>query len=218
MSRRAHDHYRDLTAAHVLGALDADEREELEAHLRTCEHCRRDLVAFAPLPALLGRVEATDLHDTAPTGAPDEVIAAVRADIGSLDRSRRRWRWAAAAAATVAVLFGLLTGLNDTAPTRQGQGVALEVEPATAGSTAHVTAEERAWGTYVHVSAGRLPAHDAYELWVVDESGTWHPAGSWAGTDDGAASLGASSQLTLAEIDRIVVTAADRGEEILVAR
>lgn len=218
MSGRAHDHYRHLTAAHVLGALDADEREELEAHVRTCDDCQRELVEFAPLPALLGRVEDAELHDTAPTVSPDEVIAAVRSDIRSLSRSRRRWRWAAVAAATVTVLFGLFTSFDDTAPTRSGQGVALEVEPATAGSAAHVTADERAWGTYVHVSADHLPVHDAYELWVVDESGTWHPAGSWARTDDGTASLGASSQLTLAEIDRIVVTAADRGEEILVAR
>lgn len=215
-----HDHFRDLTAAYVVGALESDARDELEAHLRVCERCRQDVVAFAPLPALLGRVDPAELDHESLLASADAVVAAVRADVDRVHRSRGRWRrGAGVAAAAAAVLLALAIGsrLDDDAP-RRAAGVALDVEATAAGVAAHVTADERAWGTYVHVSAEDLPVRDAYALWVVDEEGRWERAGSWARTPDGAADLGGSSQLTLAEIDRIVITSIDRRDELLIAR
>lgn len=216
-----HEHFRDLTAAYVVGALESDERDELEAHLRTCARCRQDVVAFAPLPALLGRVDPGPLDEGSLLASGDAVVAAVRVDVDRVHRSRGRWRrGAGVAAAAAAVLLGLAigNGLDDEAPTRRGGGVALQVETAASGAAAQVIADERAWGTYVHVSAEDLPDRDAYTLWVVDEEGQWERAGSWARTPDGAADLGGSSQLTLAQIDRVVITSVDRRDELVVAR
>jgi hypothetical protein len=58
--------------AYVLGALDREERGELEAHLETCPTCRAELDRLAPLPGLLSRLsgdEAARLGaETARTG------------------------------------------------------------------------------------------------------------------------------------------------------
>jgi anti-sigma-K factor RskA len=216
-----HDRLRELTAAYVVGALGPDERADLEAHLERCETCRQDVVGFAPLPALLGRVEVGDL-----AGGPravadvDELVAAVRADVARIDRSRRRWRLAAAAttvAAAVAVGAVLVVGADDE-PVRRSEGVVLAVEATSGDTIAHVVADERAWGTYVHVSADDLPARDSYAVWTVDRAGAWEPVGSWAPTPDGRAELGCSTALALDEIDRIVITSAERGDQLLVAR
>lgn len=221
MTASDHGLYGDLTAAYVIGALDPDERAEIEAHLRTCGRCRADVIAFAPLPALLGRIDRADVDtdELAPLVVDgDAVVAAVRDDIGRLDRSRRLWRWLASAAAAVVVVLAasLLAGDDDPAP--RTDGVVLDVQAVSSGGAATVIADERPWGTYVHVSAQGLPDRESYALWVVAEDGTWEPAGSWAGTPDGGADLGGSSQRRLADIDRIVVTSVDRADEILVAR
>ncbi|MBX6354664.1 MAG: zf-HC2 domain-containing protein [Micromonosporaceae bacterium] len=48
--------YRISVASYVLGALPADERRELDTHLRTCQECRTELIGLAALPGLLARL------------------------------------------------------------------------------------------------------------------------------------------------------------------
>lgn len=219
MTASDHGRYRDLTAAYVLGALDAAERAEIEQHLESCDACRSDVVSFAPLPALLGRVEADDVeHDRPETGA-DALVAAVRADVHRLDRSRRRWQWGAGLAAAAAlVLAAVLVVADDDAPARWSEGVELAVEASAGDTTADVVATERAWGTYLYLSAEGLPHRDAYEMWTVDGEGAWAPVGSWGPAPEGRAELGCSTALSLADIDRIVITSGDRDDELLIAR
>jgi hypothetical protein len=51
--------------AYVLGALEREERAELEAHLETCVICREERDRLAPLPGLLSRltIEQADVLD-----------------------------------------------------------------------------------------------------------------------------------------------------------
>lgn len=219
MTASDHGRYRDLTAAYVLGALDAGERAEIEQHLETCEACRSDVVSFAPLPALLGRVDADDVEHDHPGAGADALVAAVRADVDRLDRSRRRWQWGAGLAAAAAlVLAAVLVVGEDDAPARWSDGVELAVEAGSADTTAEVVATERTWGTYLYLSAEGLPPRDAYEMWTVDAEGAWEPVGSWGPAPGGRAELGCSTALSLADIDRIVVTSDDRDDELLIAR
>lgn len=212
-----HEVWRESAAAYVLGALDGAERTEFEAHLDGCDRCRADVVSFAPLPGLLARVDPVEVDES--TGPPvDTVVAAVRDEVAAVARSRRRWRWAAgAAAACVVVLGGVALALadDDGASTRDRGAVLAFADGAAAAG--EIVVDERPWGTYVHVSLEGLPPADGYELWVVDREGGWHAAGSWGPTADGSARLGGSSELALADIDRVVVTTTDRGEELLVA-
>ncbi|HEU5082245.1 MAG TPA: zf-HC2 domain-containing protein [Acidimicrobiales bacterium] len=221
MTPADHDRLRELTAAHVLGALDAADRAELEVHLEVCETCRQDVVDFAPLPALLARLDLAEVAGDSPAVSDaGGLVDAVRADVARIERSRRWWqRSAVAVAVAAAVAVGAVLFVDDGGtPDDPWPGVAMAVEVASSETTAHIVADERDWGTYVHVTAEDLPARDLYAVWTVDRSGRWAPVGSWAPTPDGRAELGCSTALALAEIDRVVITSADRDDELLVAR
>ncbi|HEX4902969.1 MAG TPA: zf-HC2 domain-containing protein [Acidimicrobiales bacterium] len=213
-----HDRIRELTAAYVVGALGPDDRIELEAHLAGCDTCRQDVIDFAPLPALLGRVDPGELVDhQPPVPGVDALVAAVHGDVAHVERSRTRWRRAAGAIAVAAgLVLGVVLFVEDGARDRR-EGVALSLTAAPAGASVRVVADERPWGTYVHVSASGLPARSSYAVWAVDADGSWEPMGSWAPTPDGSAELGCSTALPLGELDRVVVTSSDRDDELLVA-
>lgn len=212
-----HDRLRDMTAAYVVGALAADERDELVAHLEGCQSCRDDVVAFAPLPSLLGRLEVDDLTARPEQRHVDDVVGAVRAEVRALAASRRRWRVLAGVAAAVAVVAAGAALLDDAEPSRRAGGIPFEVETAAGGAEAHIVADERSWGTYVHVSAEGLPPRSEYALWLIDATGRWHPAGTFAPTPDGSAQLGGSSRLRPASIARVVITSADKADELVTA-
>ena len=208
-----HDHFRDLTAAYVLGALGQDERAELLAHLDTCQRCQADIVNFAPLPALLGRVDLADLDDPGTSQVADAVVADARHHLDQVRSSRRRWRTTAgllAAAALVLVAFGVASLLldldEDDGPRTERIELAFDAVGDTTGA---IAVDERGWGTYVHVAVEGLPARERYQLWAVDDTGAWHEAGSWGPSPGGAAALGGSVHLPLDEIDHLLVTSED---------
>lgn len=217
MTAADHERMRDLTAAYVVGGLDAADRAALEEHLQDCDACREDVVAFAPLPALLGRVDVDDVVP-ADDGGADVLVAAVLDGEHRLQRSRRRWQWLAGAAAVVAAVLGVVVVQADDGPDRRRDGVPLAVESIDGDVTAAVVADQRDWGTYVHLSADGLPDREVYTMWTVDRAGAWEPVGSWGPTDGGRAQLGCSTSLDVEEIDRIVVTSGRRDDEVLVAR
>ncbi|MFG1861954.1 zf-HC2 domain-containing protein [Microbispora bryophytorum] len=65
--------------AYVLGALDAEETAEVEAHLDTCAACRAELAELSGLPPLLARVSAEDIERAA--APPRSVLDGVFADV-----------------------------------------------------------------------------------------------------------------------------------------
>jgi anti-sigma-K factor RskA len=212
-----HDRFRDLVASYVLGGLSPADRVETEDHLRACSRCRDELVELAPLPGLLSTVALEDL-ETPSLLAPDKVVTGARAHLDRLRRSRQRWRLGAGTAAVIALVAlgaALVGGRAGTdAPERDTIALVLESGSDVGGS---IAVDERAWGTYVHVSLDGLPPRDRYRIWAVDISGFWHDAGSWRATPDDTARLGASVHLRLTEIDRVVVTSGDRSDPLLEA-
>ncbi|WP_405144286.1 zf-HC2 domain-containing protein [Sphaerisporangium sp. NBC_01403] len=58
--------------AYMLGALDADEAVQVEAHLATCPECRAELDELSGLTALLARVSEEDIEQVA--GPPHAVL------------------------------------------------------------------------------------------------------------------------------------------------
>jgi hypothetical protein len=60
---------------YVLGAIDPDERELVDAHLATCEACRAELAEFADLPALLALVPAGEAIALAEGLSADDLFA-----------------------------------------------------------------------------------------------------------------------------------------------
>jgi anti-sigma-K factor RskA len=51
----AHDEWRDLAAAYVLGALTAEERKAFEAHLATCAECTAEVRSLTPAAGALAQ-------------------------------------------------------------------------------------------------------------------------------------------------------------------
>jgi anti-sigma-K factor RskA len=112
MTGMDHDAVREAAGLYALGALPADERALFEAHVSTCDECRRDVRAFGdvvnvlpfalpqidPPPALRRRVLAAAGADAAASVVP---LAAVRPG--------RPFVWAAwlSAAAMLLVAIGL---------------------------------------------------------------------------------------------------------------
>lgn len=84
---------------HALGALDPEERAEVEAHLAECKACRAEYEELAALPALLAKVSPDDIaHAVQPPRAVLDRLLATRA------KRRRRARLVLVAAASAAVL------------------------------------------------------------------------------------------------------------------
>jgi len=50
---------------YVLGAIEADDRSAVDAHLACCAACRHELAELAGLPELLSRVTADDAKSLA---------------------------------------------------------------------------------------------------------------------------------------------------------
>lgn len=101
-----HDRYEELLPAHALGALDPEERREMEAHLARCAECRERLAAWG------ASVEA--LAESAPPARPSpEVrerllgrVEASRAEAAPGVRPRRSGLGPLAVAASVLVALG----------------------------------------------------------------------------------------------------------------
>ena len=164
--------------AYVLGALDPDERREMDAHLRRCPACAAELAEFQGLPALLDRVRPEDLEPVSVTPSPD-LFARMSAVAGTRRRPRSRTR-ALVAAAVLAVL-GVGAGVIVWA-----SGSGERTATATAGPVeVTLTASEARDGSALDVTVAGMRPGETCTLVAVDREGATHPAGDWATSDAG---------------------------------
>ena len=77
MTGMDHDQAREATGLYALGTLPADERALFEAHVSTCDECRRDIRVFRELvnllPFALPQIDP-------PPALRDRILAAAGAD------------------------------------------------------------------------------------------------------------------------------------------
>lgn len=107
-----HDEAQELLAAHALDAVEPDEAERIEEHLRDCPRCRAEFNAHLETAAVLG-----NSHDEPPVELWDRLSAALDDAPPPLDLSRYRkppTRTAlvlrvASIAAAIAAVVGLAT-------------------------------------------------------------------------------------------------------------
>jgi anti-sigma-K factor RskA len=188
----SHQEWDEIAAGHALGALEPDDEQRFEAHLRTCAECRQVLAdteavmaelalapqQLAPPPELKARLMAS-IHEA----SDDEPrMAAVSSpDTLEIMRARRRstrealaHNWVRfAAAASVVLLAVIAAGVWSLGGARTGdpQFVALQSTQPAAGQVVTVELlDGKAWT----ISTG-LPANDAsssqYVLWALPVSG-----------------------------------------------
>jgi anti-sigma factor RsiW len=196
-----HEQIEELLGAYCLDAVDADERDAIEAHLPECPRCRAEVAELREVAGLLAN------NDTeAPEGLWDRIAEAIddTPPPMRLDVRRRRLRdWAPIALSAAAIIAILLLGwqvldLRHENDRIQNQVAAADATRAAANEAnlgllepnSHVvrltgTGDQRALAVLTADGTGYLLAVDLppvdgsiYELWGADSAGALTALGS----------------------------------------
>lgn len=209
-----------LDGAYVLGSLAPDERQEYEAHLRTCDHCSAAIRDLAGLPGLLGRVDPAVLEsDETHEPLPETLLPRVLADVRR--RDRHRWRLAAgavAAAASVtvgAVVWTQSGGDGSVTPVvtaRAQQMIALHHAPL----AATVALQQVPWGTRLDLSCTYSPDSTlgmpwavTYVLVVRTKDGSLQRLGTWRSIEGRTTTFTSGTSVDASRIASVEVRTTD---------
>jgi predicted anti-sigma-YlaC factor YlaD len=188
---------------YLLGALDAGERADVEAHLATCETCRAELEELAGLPRVLDQIGLDDLTPQ-PLRPSDDLFERVaakaraeRAEAAGL--KHRRYRALMAVAAALVILAGGgVAGwslLHSSPHVYQNSGpVHMQVSLASQAS-----------GTGLAVTVSGLPTDEHCKLVAVSKDGTRDVAGQWYATYQGKATVTGSTSIQKHDLSRLVL-------------
>jgi hypothetical protein len=180
----APDPFKDDDAAYVLGALGRDERNDYEAHLRTCARCSAAEAELAGLPGLLARVPALPGPDRTTEPPPETALAGL---LGAVRRDRSRRRAGTALAAVAAAVLLVVGSVTVTEQLRTSPGASVPAGapvPLNAVGDAPLQAdlwlEAVSWGTRITMTcrsggpagAGTYSStRNTYQLLVVPNGG-----------------------------------------------
>jgi anti-sigma-K factor RskA len=193
------DELRNLLGAFALGALDDDERAQVEqyvlhdtearAELHQLEHAVAWLGHASPRPseaswdavrAEMARDLAADGHEPAPTSSESATVV----DLASRRRSLPRWQRVTALAAAIALVLGFGIAMLSVFSADGGSGtttVALAAPDGRVAVTARLHTDGS--GTIVRSSLPRAPAGHEYQLWAQPDPGTSMHSAGLLGTD-----------------------------------
>jgi anti-sigma-K factor RskA len=195
----SHQDWEEIAAGHALGALEPENQQRFEVHLRTCPECRQVLLdtevvmaelAVAPDPVAPPAELKARLMAAIRDESGDEPRRAAVRSTGTLEivRDRRRAREALtdrwvrlAAAASVVLLAVIAAGVWSLGGSKSSTPRFVALQSAQSATTQVATVEligDKAWT----ISAG-LPPNDTsnsqYVLWVLPASGAPVPVGSF---------------------------------------
>ncbi|MHB1488173.1 MAG: zf-HC2 domain-containing protein [Acidimicrobiales bacterium] len=194
------DDNRRRLGSYVAGALEPDERGEVDLHLAGCEACRRELSLLAPLPGLLWRLPPPD---NGPFGPPPLSLLATAVRNRRAAR-RHRLTFAVVAlgvAASVAVAVGVT--LNDSRSQLPGERT-IVLRSASGPARGTAVLDPRPWGTQIELRLAHLPAASGFVAWVQGPQGG-SVAGSWGRGHDGRAIVEIASSLPVTSISGLRV-------------
>ncbi|WP_167858048.1 zf-HC2 domain-containing protein [Mycobacterium sp. DL99] len=199
-----------LLGAYILGGLDAEERGQFEAHLRECAQCRAQVADFAPLPALLSKIDPIDLETEPADRAESELalrdmLAARRAAANR--RVRRRVVVGACAAAIAAVALVLVIPRSEPAP--PGTGTFAMHSVAAAGASGSVTLTPKPWGTAIVLDLDHLPTDGVFTLRTMDDGGQMQPAATWAAMPTGAGVVQGATSIPMPKLRKLNIVDAN---------
>ncbi|MFC4856451.1 anti-sigma factor family protein [Actinophytocola glycyrrhizae] len=217
---------------YLLGALDPAERFAFEAHLSSCDVCRRELVRLSPLPGLLNQVTPEDFADDLPSTEVAAGAVATRAQpvtepvplppvqeprdapvhvLPEPQGKRRYWRVAAAAAAVVVLavagVFGWGAVREEEAPPAAA-GVTWSYEAGATSVQARLIDHD--WGTEIQSEIHGAPPGRGCYLKVYDHYGKWEIAGWWGTDHDPNVEIPSSTSIQRGKIAKLEYLLDDR--------
>lgn len=221
---REHDDLRRLLGGYVLGGLDETDTDRLDAHLLTCDDCRRQLDRLTPIPELLRRLPEVQRADDGVADAavslaskpsPERIEGLIMRMRAERTRERRRagLRWLAAAAVVLvaaAIGFGVINSERGGPPPQvlpSPELVAAPFEPAEgSGLTGEAVLTPKMWGVSIALEVSRLEGAGPFVCQVRMRSGQVEQAAIWGSTPSGEAEVIGASSAQLREVDEITVT------------
>jgi predicted anti-sigma-YlaC factor YlaD len=200
-----------LLGPYAFGALDVDERTEVEAALASSELVRMLYRDVAEAAAALGEADPAhiDDRDEPPPELEHRILAAAR-------RRTPPWRAITAAAASVVILTaGFVVATRDDAPAVPREAVTF------ASATQGVQVVEAAliahtWGTELELVVDGVEDGVTYTVSFLDEAGNRVDAGSFLGVADGPVDCRMNAALLRDDATGLVVRDAT-GEVVLEA-
>jgi anti-sigma-K factor RskA len=192
----------DLTGAYALAALDSDETEEFEAHLRHCDRCQDEL---ADLQAVTTSLAYAVPPATVPAALRSRILEQARSERSNVipfpqKRSSGRTTWVLAAAASVAAAVAIGLGIwaamlnSDLGAAREARNrlndaLALVGAPGTShvdlsGQSGSLAVGPSGRGVLVIPGLPKAPEGRTYQAWVIKGTKP-SPAGLFLGAGTG---------------------------------
>lgn len=199
--------------AYLVGALDATDRMELEAHLAHCPACRDELASLAPLPGLMSRLTAEEVL-AGPPATDDAMLERLLVAASRERRGARQRRWLSAVAAAVVLIGGSTAGVASyravTAPHTHTVSAA--------NGPIHLTVQmaEASTGTSLSLHLSGVPAEERCSLIAVSDTGQQEVAGWWAATYAGTAVIKGTTSIRYGHLSKLVVQSSD-GQQLVAA-
>lgn len=202
----------DAIGVYVLGALDADERIELERHIRDCPSCQAAVQQLAHVPGVLHTLTLDDVVALRLDDDPDPDLDAQPASIRRRRPTPKRALLAAAAAVVLLASGGLIGHQITDAPASAPQAAGDTTWTATDGVgeiDTQVQLSSRSWGTDIQIHMNDLAPGQRCMLIVHTRNGQSEVTGWWTTTTIPEADVPASSSFALSDITRVDVVTAD---------
>jgi anti-sigma factor RsiW len=190
---------------YLVGALDADERAEVEAHLRDCEVCRGELAELAALPSMLERLSVEDFP-LEPLPVPADLFDRVAAVAREENQARTRaklvmYRRLTAVAAAIVLVAGASVG--SVIVFHHGTHQPRVFSQSQGAVTMQVSLASQATGTGLHVVVSGLPPDEHCWLIAISKDGTRDAAGRWDATYPGTAQETGSTRIPMSELSQL---------------
>lgn len=224
-------------AAYVLGSLSATDRREFEAHLADCPSCRSAVADLSGMPALLSKLDRSELAAIEEAGAGPSLPATVMTSLLTAVRARQRrtrlTTWVTSAAAAAVLAGGVLVGVAAQSPTPvpapphasapaqspAGDSGLPMVQVATHRLASTVALSGQNWGTLIALNCVCLAPpdahHDRLAMVVLHRDGSRAQLATWVAHPGHTATPQASVATPVDQIAAVQVVSADTGQVLL---
>jgi anti-sigma-K factor RskA len=190
--------------AYALGTLEPDDRARIAAHLTGCADCREAAEAFAPLPAMLAKVDPRDIGTTV---EPSESAYQRLAKAAARQRVQRRRSWLAVAAALVALLVGgTAVGVVNR---NSGRDVNSTIAASSGAVHARVTLESDPVGSRLTLQLSGVTSGARCRLVAISDDGRREVAGTWEATYEGTATIRGTTSIPASSVRTLLVETLD---------